>query len=484
MVETFEWNQFFETGLADVDAQHRHLVDLLNQLGSQIDSGAPEQVDGLLLELAHYTVQHFDCEESLMAECRVDPAHQDHHRQTHQRFVAQVQAWLATRHEAGQLSPKQLVNYLADWLVFHILGEDQSMGRQIAAIRRGVLPGVAFAKDRVLDDPRTEILLNALHRLYGGLLERNVQLMEAFESLKREHADLEQARNELAVLNASLEQRVLERTEQLHAANERLREEQDRLVQSEKMAAVGLLAAGFAHEINTPVGIAVGTVSQFSSSLAAIRSMLAAEEVREEDLVEQLDVLDESSLLAQANLKRAADLVRSFKSSSIDQASEQPSTFALRAIIHDDLLTLAGPLRKAQVRVQIDCPEGLELIGVPGLYHQLFTNLTLNALQHAFVEGRHGAEIRIGARLADARLHIEVADNGRGMAPEVSAHIFEPFFTTRRARGGTGLGLYICYDIVTQRLGGTITCESAPGQGALYRIDLPAALPPTETTPP
>lgn len=484
MIATFEWNGYFETGLADVDAQHRHLVDLLNLLGSQLDSGSTEQIDALLLELAQYTVQHFDCEESLMAEHRVDPAHQDHHRQTHQRFVAQVQSWLATRHDAGQLSPKQLVHYLADWLVFHILGEDQAMGRQIAAIRRGVAPRAAHDVDRVVDDPRTEILLNALRRLYGGLLERNEQLILAFESLKREHASLEQARNDLAALNASLEQRVLERTQELQVANERLRQEQDQLVRSEKMAAVGLLAAGFAHEINTPVGIAVGTMSQFGSALASIRHMSSAEEVREEDLVAQLDVLDESSSLAMANLKRAADLVGSFKRSSIDQASEHPSRFALRSIIDDDLLTLAGPLRKAQARVRVDCPSGLELFDVPGLYHQLFTNLVLNALQHAFDDSRKHAEIHIAARLAGARLHIEVADNGLGMSAEVSGHIFQPFFTTRRARGGTGLGLYICYDIATQRLGGTIVCESAPGQGSRFRIDLPAAVLQSESATP
>jgi hemerythrin-like metal-binding protein len=475
VLTTFQWNQYFETGLPEVDAQHQHLVKLLNQLGDEVDSSMPARIDATLTALAEYTVYHFGCEERLMTEHGVAPEHQDAHRRTHQRFVAQVSDWIATRHESGQLSLSQLVDYLANWLVFHILGDDQAMGRQIAAIRGGATPAAAFAGDRVSEDPRTTILLASLRRLYAGLLERNERLLGTFEDLKREHADLERTRDDLAVLNANLEQRVAERTAQLQAANQRIREEQDRLIVSERAAAVGQLAAGFAHEINTPVGIAVGTVSQFQQAVADIRRLLGADEVREEDLLAQLDLLDETAAMALGNLRRAAGLVQAFKRSSIDQISEQPKSFLLRNVIDDDLLTLRSSIKKLPVAVEVDCPADLQLDGVPGLYDQLITNLTLNALQHAFEPGNPDCRIRITARGEAGRLRIEVADNGRGMTPDEAAHIFQPFYTTRRSEGGTGLGLYICHDIASNRLGGTIECETGPGKGTTFLIDVPLA---------
>jgi len=199
--------------------------------------------------------------------------------------------------------------------------------------------------------------------------------------------------------------------------------------------------------------------------------------VREEDLVAQLDVLDETAALALANLRRAAGLVQAFKRSSIDQISEQATTFRLRNVIEDDLLTLRGPLKHSSAEVEVDCPAELEISGTPGLYDQLFTNLTLNALQHGFGPDSRGGRIRIGARSEAGRIRIEVADNGRGMSPEAAAHLFQPFFTTARAQGGTGLGLYICHDIVTNRLGGSISCETAPGQGTRFLIDVPVVAP-------
>jgi len=477
LLATFKWNQVFETGLPEVDAQHRHLVQLLNQLGDEVDSSTPEHLDQTLKALADYTVYHFGCEERLMDQYGVAAEHRDAHFRTHQRFVAQVGSWMARRNESGQLSLNQLVAYLANWLIFHILGDDQSMGRQIAAIRAGAAPAEALAADRTSEDPRTDILLDSLRRLYSGLLERNERLLHAYEDLKHEHADLERARDDMAQLNATLEQRVLERTDQLQSANLRLREEQERLIVSERAAAVGQLAAGFAHEINTPIGIAVGTVSQVGESAAAIRRLLGAEEVREEDLLAQLDVLDETTALALANLRRAAGLVQAFKRSSIDQISEQATIFRLRNVIEDDLLTLRGPLKHSTAQVEVDCPAELEINGTPGLYDQLFTNLTLNALQHGFDPDSRGGRIRISARGEAGRIRIEVADNGRGMSPEAAAHLFQPFFTTARSRGGTGLGLYICHDIVTNRLGGSISCETAPGKGTRFLIDVPVVAP-------
>lgn len=473
MQAAFEWSPLFETQLPEVDSQHQHLVDLLNRLVSSIDSSSNDQIDALLNDLAQYTVYHFRCEEQLMGQHGVLAQHQTAHHQAHQKFVDQVITWMATRHQHGQLSLAQMADYLANWLIFHILGEDQSLGRQIHAIQRGATPEQAYAADRDNADPRTPVLLGALQRLYGGLLERNESLLAAYQDLQSQHRELVNAQDQLATLNTHLEQRVRERTEALIATNRQLREEQGRLVQADKMAAIGQLAAGFAHEINTPIGIAVGTVSQLQQSAHALRSLMSQDEVQEEDLLGHLNVLDESSTLALANLNRAAGLVGAFKRSSIDQASEQVTQFRLRDLIQDDLLTLRARLKHSPAEVRVDCDPDWAIQGVPGLFHQLFTNLLLNAVQHGFQPDAVGAWIQVRVWDDQGRICIEVADNGRGMSPDVVEKIFQPFFTTSRGQGGTGLGLYICYDIVTNRLGGSIRCESAPDQGTRFLIEVP-----------
>lgn len=249
-MKTFEWSPVFETGLEEVDSQHRRLVELVNDLGDKLESGEAQHIDATLNALAQYTVYHFGCEEALMKSAGVDPEYAQRHEATHRLFVKQVTDWMSQRNVQGQITLPQLLDYLANWLIFHILGDDQSMGRQVAAIRQGQDSHTAFTGDRVSEDPRTVILLGGLRRLYSDLLERNEKLLTAKQSL--------------TALNANLETRVEERTAALLAANERIRLEQDRLIETEKMASLGRMVAGFAHEVNTPVEVAVGAVSQVS----------------------------------------------------------------------------------------------------------------------------------------------------------------------------------------------------------------------------
>ncbi|TAN47132.1 MAG: DUF3365 domain-containing protein [Methylococcaceae bacterium] len=253
-----------------------------------------------------------------------------------------------------------------------------------------------------------------------------------------------------------------------------LRRARSELVQSETLAGLGRMVAGFAHEINTPVGVAVGAVSQGEEVLREIDALLQAEEVREEDLRAGLETVRQSSSLALSNLRRAADLVRSFKRTAIDQMTEQTREFDLRELIQDVLLALHGLLKHTPVEVRLDCPEGLQIRGVPGLYDQVLTNLVLNSVQHAFAEGTRAGHLQIAVSFdADGRLCLDISDDGAGMSQEIAAHLFEPFYTTRRARGGTGLGLYLCYNIITSKLGGTIQCSSEVEQGTRFHIVVP-----------
>lgn len=261
---------------------------------------------------------------------------------------------------------------------------------------------------------------------------------------------------------------------QLEGKLAELRDTRDQLLQSEKMASLGRMVAGFAHEINTPVGVAVGAVSDNADTLDRIDRMLAAEEVSERELVARLADLRQGSGLALANLQRAADLVARFKRASVDQASEQARRFEMAELIADVRVSLTSLLKRLPIRFEVDCPEGLKIYGHPGQLGQILTNLIQNSVTHGFDGGKRAGTIRILVSTpAPGRLHLVYADDGAGAAPGVVERIFEPFFTTRREEGGSGLGMYLCYNLVTAKLGGTISCEGREGEGLRFLIDIP-----------
>lgn len=253
-----------------------------------------------------------------------------------------------------------------------------------------------------------------------------------------------------------------------------LRHTREELVLSEKMASLGRMVAGFAHEINTPVGVAVGAVSHNEDALDRISAMLSQEEVSEEDLREELNGVRQGSALAMANLRRAANLVQSFKRTSIDQTSEQARVFEMSELVNDVLFALQGTLKRLPITVHVECPPAMQLDGVPGLIEQLLTNLVMNAVQHAFCDGQRAGNIHIRVQREGSNIHLEFADDGVGMDAGQIARIFEPFYTTRRGQGGSGLGLYICYTIVTSRLGGSIECHGQPQAGCRFDVRFPA----------
>ena len=462
-VKHFEWTPLFETGLSEVDVQHRRLVDLLNSLSDQVNNCVPECVDHILGALAQYTLYHFSCEEALMIEVGLDMRHVVQHRAIHARFVDQVQSWIATRQADGQLSPHQLIDYLANWLIFHILGEDHSMGRQISAVRAGFDKAKAWEEDRNSDDPRTVILLGALHRLYADLTERNDRLVGAQVALRE--------------VNASLEQRVAERTADLEAANRQLQDERQRAIEAEKMASLGRMVAGFAHEVNTPIGIAVGAVSQVDESASSLAGLLQGDEVSEDKIAGSLASLTESSALALSNLRRAAALVQSFKRTAIDQVSEIQRDFSMDELIDDVISTMRPLFRGTPIEFDVECSKDLRLRAVPGAWTQILTNLCTNAHKHAFSDGKQGGLIRIAVREESPHVVLSFRDNGAGMTAEHVRQAFEPFFTTRRNDGGSGLGLYIAYNLATQTLGGVLYCKSAPGHGTEFVLKAPLLVP-------
>lgn len=251
---------------------------------------------------------------------------------------------------------------------------------------------------------------------------------------------------------------------------ETLKATQKQLIQSEKMVALGTLVAGMAHEINTPVGVAVS-----ASSLLERRSkeLLAAYEtgkIRKSTFEKYLDTNIETSKIVLANLQKAAELIKSFKNVSADQTSEEKRRFYVKEYIWQILVSLRPELKKTFVNVIVNADDGLEIYSYPGAFSQILSNLVLNAIYHAFDKDQEGTII-ITVKELDGTLSLIVEDDGKGMPAAVVEKIFNPFFTTARGKGGTGLGMHVVYNIVSQTFDGTIECESEEGIGSKFTIN-------------
>jgi signal transduction histidine kinase len=260
----------------------------------------------------------------------------------------------------------------------------------------------------------------------------------------------------------------------VNAKNEEIEAARQALLEGEKMAILGRMVAGFAHEINTPIGVALGAISNGEYMLTTIERLIERDEVSETELRGALDTLKQGEALAMFNLRRAAALIQSFKRTAIDQSSDQQRVFVLRELIDDVLRGLQNQFKRLPLTLTVNCPNDLKIDGAPGLLEQLLTNLLINSVKHGFAGDQASGHIAISAQASDGHLVLEYGDNGVGMKPEVLARLFEPFFTTRRDAGGSGLGMAICYRIVTVNLGGTIDCQSKPGQGVKFLIKFPA----------
>jgi signal transduction histidine kinase len=299
------------------------------------------------------------------------------------------------------------------------------------------------------------------------------------ESLQIQDYDRRRAEEEVCILNEDLEDRVEQRTSELARANENLqtaleslRQAQGQLVMSEKLAALGGLVAGVAHEINTPVGVALSATSTMAEKTRILSELFATGEMKRSNLTEYLESTREGVEMSLLNLNRASDLIRSFKMVAADQVSESRRSFNVREYIGQVLLSLRPKLKKTPHRVEVECDEDLVIESYPGALSQILTNFIVNSLTHAFGESQAGL-IRIAVARNDGMLSLTYSDDGCGIAPEVQDRIFEPFYTTARAKGSTGLGLHIVFNIVTGTLGGTITCCSAPGQGTTFQVRMP-----------
>ncbi len=264
----------------------------------------------------------------------------------------------------------------------------------------------------------------------------------------------------------------LKATQSQLALVKKLKQAQSKLVQSEKMASLGRMVAGFAHEINTPIGIAVGAASHGSDAVKQLFELLEQDEVLEEELEDGLAIIGQAAELTLSNLNRAAELIRSFKRTSVDRSSEKSRNFNIQELIQDVINSLHNTFKRSQIGFVIECPDQLNLDGKPGVYAQILTNLIMNSYIHGFAQGTEAGNIGIRVKKpSDSRFTLEYWDTGTGIDEDTQEQIFEPFFTTSRGEGGSGLGLYICYNLVTTQLDGKITCKSSLGHGTRFYIE-------------
>jgi len=256
-----------------------------------------------------------------------------------------------------------------------------------------------------------------------------------------------------------------------------LRETQNSLIEAEKLAALGRLVAGVAHEVNNPVGISLTVASSLERRSRMFAAEVARGELRRTSLNDFVKASSEASEQLVTNLNRAAELIQSFKQVAADRNYSDRRTFDMRDLTEQLITSLRPGIGKHNVKVLMDCEPDLSMTSYPGPYGQVLTNLFVNSITHAFPDRAPG-EIDIKVRrVNETQVELLFSDNGCGMTPDVRRQAFDPFFTTRRDQGGTGLGLHIVYNLVTNRLGGRISMRSEAGKGTHVQIVLPKVAP-------
>jgi hemerythrin-like metal-binding protein len=437
------WNDYFVTGIDIIDEQHRWLIDLINRAATVLVlpyATTHEAADELLNSLTEYAVFHFQTEEQLMAEYGIDTRHSSHHQHSHGEFAARVGEMREHYENTGDISGGELLTFLANWLVFHILSDDQVLSRQIKAIRDGLPPDEAFDKaEGKKSDPAQQAQTRALIDLYQLI---NVQ----YGHLQAAHQELEVHRNKL-------EEMVSQRTAQLAQARD----------QAEAASrAKSAFLANMSHEFRTPMNAIAGM------------SWVLLKQVNEAAQREKVQIIAKASQHLQTMLGEVLDMVKL----ESRQLPLEPLDFSLKSLLERCRAKASAEASEKGLALHTEYAPNLPdmLHGDARRIKQMLTHLLSNAVKFT-AHGQVVLRARVGTPSStQTHLHLEVEDTGKGIGSDDLGRLFRPFeqldASTTRAHGGAGLGLALCKRL-SNLMGGDISVQSQPGHGSIFRLDLP-----------
>ena len=312
------------------------------------------------------------------------------------------------------------------------------------------------------------------------ILEQEVAKKTA--SLSQIMLDLEQQKDELIAHQRELRQEnenrqyieaeLRKRNQELASSMDTLHQAQEQLVESERMASLGGLVAGIAHDVNTPLGVSVTAASFLQERLNNLKTDFEDKSLTSKNMASFIDEAEQTALLLLSNLERASDLIASFKQVAVDQTSETEREFVLGDYINEIIQSLKPSFKHTEHQINVSCPDNLVVTCAPGAIAQIVTNMVVNSITHGF-EGKAAGSVTLDVKEDGNNVVIHYQDDGKGLSEEELSKLFDAFFTTKRGEGGSGLGTHIMYNLVTQSLHGHIEADSTLGNGLHYTIRFP-----------
>jgi signal transduction histidine kinase len=468
----------FSESLVAANAYYLSLEpDAADEAGRNIST--VEQTIPVMIDLAENHLQR----NALAALAQRAAALREGLRTLSERFATRT-ALLKTAIDDNQAAMIQVINKLSAQMTLRELQAQGSFDHTLANIYQNValiavifltvivVIGVLIARSIIL--PLKEIMA-AMNAVVSEKYDQPIAGTQARDEIG-EMARAVAVFRENAIAKRTAENELRASKERAEKALEDLREAQENLIAAEKLAALGGLVAGVAHEVNNPIGISLTVASSFARRCEDFAGEVAAGPLRRSRLDEFLEGGRDAASQLVANLQRAGELVHSFKQVAVDRSHAERRRFDLKESTDQIIASLRPVLKKSQIALNVDVPPGIQMESYPGSYGQVLTNLFLNCVVHAFPHGRAGSVI-VEARQVRQDVDIFVSDDGVGMSDDIQRRALDPFFTTRRNEGGTGLGLHIIFNLVTQQLGGRLTFESKLGWGTRFRITVPRVAP-------
>jgi signal transduction histidine kinase len=438
-----------------------------------------EQTIPVMIDLAENSLQR----SALAALAQRATSFRDGLKSLGEQFAARANL-LKTAIDDNQAAMIQVINKLSAQMNLRELRAQGSFDHTLANLYQNValvaivfltlivIAGVAVARSIILP---LRAIMDAMHSVVAEKYDTPIEGTQARDEIG-EMARAVAVFRENAIAKRKAENELRASKERAERALDDLREAQQNLIAAEKLAALGGLVAGVAHEVNNPIGISLTVASSFARRCEDFAKEVDLGPLRRSRLDDFLETGRDAASQLVANLQRAGELVQSFKQVAVDRSHADRRQFDLRESTDHIVASLRPVLKKAQIALTIDMPPGIMMDSYPGAYGQVLTNLFLNSVIHAFPEGRTGT-ITVEARQVRDDVDIFVSDDGIGMSEEIQRRALDPFFTTRRNEGGTGLGLHIIFNLVTQQLGGRLTFESRLGWGTRFRITIPRIAP-------